>query len=238
MTDADRSDPGVRAAAAFEHTHASERRRRIVGTLSLGAVALVAPFAAEPLTGDHGATVGAVVGSLVLLALAVAASPHEWSPEEERHHRLEAIWREVRTDADVRTPWERYAAWVEPADGAVELVVIRRAPVAERAGGSLSPFSPRVHLRLGPDDVASAAEAMEKLRGEAAGLEEKARQLYEESQVEAERSTHEETLRSVDEAAESYQREQDERLRREGAEQDAAERQAQAEALVRALRRP
>ena len=236
MSEVDRSDPAVRAEAAFRGARAAERGVRVATALALGFVAFVAPFGAS--AGGEGATVGAVVAALVLVALAVALWPHERTSDEERHHRLEAIWREVRTDADAHTPWDRYAAWVENSGTGVELVLIHCAPVGERVGGAPSPFSRRVHRRLDADDVGSAAEAMEKLRAKAMELEERAREQYKAGLADADRRAHEETLRAVDEAAESYQREADERARRELAEQEAAEQKAQAEALARALRRP
>jgi hypothetical protein len=238
MSEEDRSDPAVRARSALDHERSRDRATRIGAASCLGAIALVAPFVAEPLTGDPGATVGAIVGALLLVALATAVWPHEWTADEERHRWLEAIWREVRTDADAHTPWERYAAWAEPAEGRVELVMICCAPIAERVRGAPSPYTRRVRKRLGPDDVGAAAEAMEELRREAAELEFKAREHYRDDQLEAERREHEEMLRAIDDSATAYEREQEGRVRTELAEQDAAEREAQSEALARALRRP
>ena len=238
MNELDRSDPGVRAVERFDRGKARDRGVRSVVGLALATTAIAAPFVAAPVTGSSGATIGAVVGALLLAALAAAVWPYEWSSAEEQHRRLEAIWREVRTDADAQVPWNRYAAWVEPGGGQVELVLIRCAPAARRVASAPTPYSRKVVRRLSADDVATAAEAMEQLRAEASELEFKAQQDHSADLAEAERRAHEETLRGVDEEAEAYQREADERAQRELAEQDAAERASQAAALARALRRP
>jgi hypothetical protein len=238
MKEFDRSDPGVRAVELFDRGKARDRSVRTAAGLALGTAAVAAPFVAAPVTGSSGATVGAVVGALLLAALAAVVWPYEWSSAEEQHRRLEAIWREVRTDADAQVPWDRYAAWVEPGGGQVELVLIRCAPAARRVAGAPTPYSRKVVRRLEADDVATAAEAMEELRAEASDLEFKARQDHSANLAEAERRAHEETLRGIDEEADAYQRAADERAQRELAEQDAAEREAQAAALARALRRP
>ena len=238
MTEIDRSDPGVRAVDRFERSKARDRAVRSGAGLALGTAAVVAPFVAAPATGSSGATVGAVVGALLLAALAAAVWPYEWSSAEEQHRRLEAIWREVRTDPDAQVPWDRYAAWVEPGGGQVELALIRCAPTMRRVAGAPSPYSRKVARRMGADDVATAAEAMEELRAQASDLEFKAQQDHAANLAETERRAHEETLRGIDEEAAAYQRAADERAQRELAEQDAAEQEAQAAALARALRRP
>ena len=238
MTATDRADPGSRAEARFERARSRDRNGRLAIAWTLIASGVAAPFAAEVAAADPGAAVGGVAAGLLLVTLAVAVWPQEWSTAEERHRRLEWIWREIRTDADAHQPWERYGAWAEPAKGRVELSLIRCEPAARRFGGAPSPYGRRVRRRIAPDEVATAAEAMEKLRAEAAELELAARQRHHDELGEAERRAHDELMRGIDEAAEAYQREADERARRELAEQDAAERAAEAEALARALRRP
>ena len=238
MTPADRSDPGSRAAARLERARSRDRHGRFAAAWALIAAGVAAPFAAAAATGDPGAAVGGVAAGLLLVTLSVAAWPQEWSAAEERHRRLEGIWREIRTDADAQPPWERYGAWAEPAKGCVQLSLIRCEPAARRFAGAPSPYSSRVKRRIAPDEVATAAEAMEKLRAKAAELELAARQRHDAERDDAARRAHDELMRGIDEAAETYQREADERARRELAEQDAADRAAQAEALARALRRP
>ena len=49
------------------------------------------PLTASPLTGDPGATVGAVVAALLCLALAAAIWPARWIPAEVEHHRVDSI---------------------------------------------------------------------------------------------------------------------------------------------------
>lgn len=234
----DRSDPAVRAAVRLERLEARDQTARVTKALMLGVVAIVAPLTAAPITGDPGATVGAIVGGLLALALAVAVWPYEWSVEERRHRELEAIWRELRSDADAGVPWERYGAWAEPVEDAVQLVLVTCAPAAPRVGGAPSPYSRRVVRRLDPDDVAAAAQAMEELRADAAQRELRAQQRYEQANLEAQRQTDDRTLREIDETAAADLRAREQQLEREFAEQQAAERRAQAEAVARALRRP
>ena len=238
MTVLDRSDPGVRAAARFDATRRNYELAHTGVALACLFAAIVTPFVAYPLTGDSGATVGAVVAAVVLASLGAAVWPHDWQPAEAEHHRLEAVWRELRPDAEVETPWERYGAWAEPRGGAVELSVITRAPLSERFAGAPSPYGSKVVQRLDPDEVATAAEAMEELRADLAQREFDARQRYEAELSEADRRAHEQRMRRIDEEAAAYERAADERARRELGEQEAAERQAQADALARALRRP
>ena len=64
--DTDRSDPATRAAARLARTRSSEQRRRSLAALTLAVIGVVGVFAAEPITGQAGATVGAVVGALLL----------------------------------------------------------------------------------------------------------------------------------------------------------------------------
>jgi hypothetical protein len=233
----DRSDPGARARVRLEHLLTRERRVRTSIALALGALAVAAPIAAASIADDPGATVGAIVIAALFVALAVAIWPHPWSPEEHEHHELESIWRELRSDADGSAPWERYAAWAQPSGAAVELILLTRAPAAQRTAAS-SRYSARVVRRLDADDVAAAAEAMEQLRAEAWELELAARQRYEHELGEAERREHERVLREVDEDAAADLKAREELLERELEQQEAAERLAQSEAVARALRRP
>ena len=234
----DRSDPRVRALARLQSFTARDQRARIATALALFALAMTAPLAAAPMIGDRGATVGAIVAALLLVALAVAVWPYEWSPEEREHRELEAIWREVRSEADRAVPWERYAAWAEAREGSVELLLLSRGPATERLAGAPSRYRSRVVRRLDAEDVEAAAEAMEELRTEAAVLEVRAQQRHEDEKEEAERMAQERVLRELDEAVAADLKAEEERLRRQMAQQEAAERKAQAEAVATALRRP
>jgi hypothetical protein len=234
----DRSDPGARALARLERLRARDLWVRIGTAVALTLLGVALPLAAEPITGDPGATVGAIVAALLLVALAVAVWPYEWTREEYRHRTLDAIWHEVRTDADVAVPWERDAAWAAARAGSVELARLACAPASERIAGAPSPYSSEVVRRLDADDVAPAAEAMEKLRAEAWELELEAQQRHADERAAAERAAEERMLRELDEAAAADLKAKEERLKREMAQQEAAERRAQAEAVAKALRRP
>lgn len=236
--DFDRSDPAARAAARARDFERRDRSLRLAAGLGLGALALVAPFVAEPLTGDSGAVVGAVVAALLLLGLATAVWPYEWSAEERHHRRLEAIWREVRSDADEAVPWERYAAWAESAGRQVRLTLIRCGPRSGEAAHEPSPYSRQVVRRMDGEDVEAGAEAMEALRAEAAKREAEERERYEHEQAEAERAAHEMTLQEIEDTAAADIAAGEEQVRREMAAQEESEQRAQAEALARALRRP
>src|SRR3954471_2405190 len=109
----DRSDPATRAAARLTKRLRGHRSGRIGGSFLLALVGVALVVAAEPVTASPGATVGAVVAALLLLGFAVVVWPWPWSATEHEHHRLNSIWREVRTDADGKVPWARYAAWAE-----------------------------------------------------------------------------------------------------------------------------
>jgi hypothetical protein len=234
----DRSDPAVRATARMQAFERRDRSLRLAIGLGLGALAVVAPFLAEPLTAESGSIVGAVVAALLLLALATAVWPYEWSAEERRHRRLEAIWREVRSDADAVVAWERYAAWAESAGRQVNLALIRCAPRTGDTGFTASPYSRQLVSRIDGEDVEAAAEAMEALRAEASEREAQARERYHHEQAEAEQAAHELTLKEIDDAAAADIAAGEEQARRELAAQEEAEQKAQAEALARALRSP
>jgi len=235
---ADRADPAVRASERVHALRERDARRRIAAAVSLCALAITTPLAAEPLTGDPGAMVGAIVAALLLAALAVAVWPYDWTPEESRHHELDSIWREIRPDAGLATPWERYGAWAEPARGSVELSRIRCAAGAPLVAGAPSPYAIEVVRHLDPDDVDAAAEAMEELRADASTRELEARDRFERETIEAEQLAHEQAMRKLDAVAAAELRAREAEQRRELAREEAAERDAQAEAVARALRRP
>lgn len=234
----DEADPGWRALAGVERLRRRDRRARVTAVLILGALGIASPLLAAPITGDPGATVGGCVAALLLFILATAIAPYGWSSEEQHHRELEAIWRELRPGADQAVPWPRCAAWAEPADGAVELVLIVYAPAAERVGGAPSPYSREVIRRVDADDVAQVAQVMEELRAEASLRELAARSRLDDEQREAERRAHDEALRAIDTAAKEDVEANERRLEQELAEQERVERKAQAEAAARAVRRP
>src|SRR4051794_28611883 len=103
MSMTDRSDPLVRAAERLHHTAHTVRRRRLAAGVVLLAAAIATLAAAGPLLEGDGAWVGAVVTALALCAWAVAVWPQAWSPAESRHREFDAIWRELRSDADDET---------------------------------------------------------------------------------------------------------------------------------------
>jgi hypothetical protein len=235
--EADRSDPAVRAALAVG---AFERRQgavRAAIAFALLGLAGVGPFVAAPLTGDPGATVGAVVASVLLAGSAVAVWPWDWSDAEREHQTLAAIWAQARGDGGRQTPWDRYAAWARADGERVELVLITRSGAAA-ATAAPSPYELKVVERVDGDAIVEATAAMERLRGEAADLEARARERYAAAAAAAARKPYDDALREVEEAAEAEQRRAEARMRRELAEQEAAERRAQAAAVARALRRP
>lgn len=232
--DTDRADPAARARAA----EGRERARRTAAAVSLGAIAMIGPFVAEPVTGSGGAVVGALVASLLLLALAVAVWPYQWSAAERRHRELEAIWRELRSDADALVAWERYAAWAEPADTEVKLSLLTCGARAGEARPAPSPYSLEVVRRLSAEDMEAAAEAMDELRAGASERELDSRRQHEQGKLDAARAAHEMTLQEIDERAAADVAAGEQQLRREEAARDAAEQKAQADALARALRRP
>jgi hypothetical protein len=234
----DQSDPGARAAARLAAQLHAHRRGRIGGSLALALLGVALVVAAEPLTGVAGARVGAVVAALCLIGLAVVVWPWTWSRAEHEHHQLDSIWREVRTDAGLEVPWERYAAWAEAEPESVQLQLIRCAPGRPRAGGAPSPFSRKRLRQLDPDDVAGAAEAMEAVRARASEREQAARERHTQRQLESEWRRHEARLAAIDRELEQAVEAGEEQARREVADQEAADRRAQAEAVARSLRRP
>jgi hypothetical protein len=233
----DRSDPEVRAQLALTRFERRHSGLRVVVALALLAAAVAGPFIAAPIIGDPGATVGAIVMSVLCAGAAVALWPWDWSPAEREHHRLAAIWSEARADDGTETPWDRYAAWAEADNQHVRLLMLRRSGTATDAAEP-SPFSVKLVQRLDAEDVVEATAAMEDIRTEAADREATARDRHAEAVAAAERKPYEDALREVEETAASEQRRAEAHMRRELAEQDAAERRAQASAVARALRRP
>jgi hypothetical protein len=69
-------------------------------------------------------------------------------------------------------------------------------------------------------------------------LEARAQEQYLEADAATARKPYDDALHAAEEAADAHQRNAEIQMRRELAEQDAAERRAQADAVARALRRP
>ncbi len=175
----------------------------------------------------------------MLTGVAEAVWPYEWSERERQHREHEAIWRRLRADADRHVPWDRYVAWAEADGVAVELFLIRRTGSGpSRAAGAPSPFTRSSVRRISADDMVAAAEAMERLRADAARQEDASREKHADSERSAERLEHEQRLKKIDAEANALLRARLAEVARESAEQDAAEQAAQAQALARALRRP
>jgi hypothetical protein len=231
--DTDPTDPAVRAARRVRDFERRQRAGRTALASILGGFAVVAPFVAAPLTGDPGATVGAVVGSLLLAGCAVAVWPWAWSAQEREHHELMAIWSQARTDAQTRVPWDRHVAWARADGERVALLLLCWAASSDDP----SPLSVECVRHVDADDVPGAAAAMEELREQVAQMEPRARDAHLLALSIAERRAYDDALRRVDATAEADQRRAEEQMRREVADEDAAERRAQASAVARALRR-
>jgi hypothetical protein len=233
----DRSDPAVRARRQLERFERDERGARILVAVVLVTLAAIGPLVAEPIAGDPGATWGAIVASLFLVGCSVAIWPWAWSQAERDHHRLAAIWAEARPDAADPTPWSCHAAWAQADGERVDLLHITRAGSADD-GFLRGSFSEVVSRSLDADAIAAAATAMEALREHAAREEQEARDRHHGQLAAAARKPLDDALREIDETAETDKRRAEEQMRAELAQQDAAERRAQAEAIARALRRP
>ena len=233
----DRSDPAVRAAARLALVRTRERRVRTLTALVCAVLAPVGVLAAEPITGDPGATIGAVVGAVLLAALAVAAWPWRWTEAESIHRELESIWHEARHDAGERVTWERYAAWAEAHADRVQLMLVRCAPACPQAAGAPSPYSRELRQLLDAEDVEQAAAAMEALRDDAAGLELEAERRYRRGRLDAARQPRGTRLDATDRAPRAVSEAAEAQARSDLAEQRADERRAQADAVARALRR-
>ena len=226
----DRSDPAVRAQGRLRRARVRDRNARIAAGVA-GVIAAIAITIAAGLAGGDGGVVGGVLLTLLALGLAGAVWPYDWPPAEARHHELLAIWRELRTDADQATPWPRYAAWAAPEGVRVKLSRLtwqQREP---------SPLTLEPVGSFAAEEMVEAAEAMEVLRAECAGLESAARERHEHDRLQAEQRAFEDRLRAVDESARSYEQARAQQLREEDAARERAESAAQAEALARALRR-
>ena len=175
----DRSDPAVRASLRLLSAERRHRMGRVSAALALFACAVIGPLVAQPLAGDPGATVGAIIASILLIGCGVMAWPWRWSDSEREHHTVAAVWAEARADAADPTPWTRFAAWAEARSDRVDLILVSHAGSAgsESVVGS---FSKVVIRTVDADAIAEAATAMEALREEAARREERAQQRYRE----------------------------------------------------------
>ncbi len=231
----DRSDPAVRAELALRAAEHEHRARRTLAGLLLAAVAVAGPFAAAPLTGGPGATIGAIVASVLCAGCAVVVWPWRWSAAEREHHRLAAVWAQARPATDAMTPWDRHAAWAQERDGAVEVLLVTRAGPGDPAP---SPYHAAVLQTFAAEAVLDATAAMERVRGEAAEREARAHERHLEAVAAAARKPYDDALRRVDDAAAAAQRRAEAQMREELAREEAAERRAQAAAVARALRRP
>jgi hypothetical protein len=94
----------------------------------------------------------------------------------------------------------------------------------KRVTARQSGFGEPIVRRLDPDDVAGAAEAMEKLRAEAEAREAASRDAWHASAARADR--HEQALHAVDTAGRQELARQDARMPAELAEQERLEQQA------------
>src|SRR6478735_10910769 len=235
--DTDRSDPATRAAARLARTRSSEQRQRSLAALTLAVIGALGVFTAEPITGQAGATVGAVVGALLLVALGAAIWPSPWTEAETTHRELESIWHELRSDAAQRVDWDRYAAWADAEADTVQLSLLRCAPAHPQLAGAPSPYSRARRQRIDAEDITQATAAMEALRARASDLELQAERRHQQRQVDAEHRQHQSRLDAIERDAEATIQAGEQQARRELAEQEAAERRAQADAVARALRR-
>ena len=215
-----------------------DRSRRVATAVALTSAGVAMAAAAGPVTGQGGATVGGVVGALVLVALACAVWPWDWSDLERRHRELEAAWQEARVDAGDEVPWDRYAPWADPLEGSVEIALIRCGPAIPRAGGAPSPFTREVLEVVDAEEVERAATAIIEARVLAADRELAAQRRHSDDELSAEQREHEQALQAIDRAAAADLAAREAAMRREFAAEQDAERRAQAEALARALRQP
>ena len=188
----DRGDPAVRAELALRAAEQSHRARRRFAGLLLAAVAVAGPFAAAPFTGGPGATIGAIVASVLCAGCAVVVWPWRWSAAEREHHRLAAVWAQARPDTDAVTPWDRHAAWAQERDDAVEVVLVTRAGSGHR---SPSPYRAAVLETFAAEAVLEATAAMERVRGDAAEREGQAYERHLEAVAAAARKPYDDALR-------------------------------------------
>lgn len=236
MSDRDPSDPALRAAQHLQRAESHERSARVLGALALIAAAAGFPFAAEPLTGDPGATVGAVVAAPLLIGLAVALWPQEWSAREREHHRLDGIWRAARP-ASEPAPWDQFAAWAETDSGRIRLLLLQRAPVKQIADGAPSPYSVSSVKCLDAYDMTGAAQEMELLRSRAEEMELRSRQALDESRDAARQAELDSALIATEQAARAHEEQREAEAKAELEAAEASDRRAQADAVARALRR-
>lgn len=231
----DRSDPGVRAAAALRRRRQRDEMVRLgVGSL-LVAVAVIGTILTASYIGELAIAVG--LAGLALCAVAYVIWPWTWSPAELRHWRLDAIWHEARREAPT-APWKQYVAWAEADDGNVRLMLLCRNPRAPIAAQAPSPYAIGRRVVVDPEDVGDAAVAMEKLRAEAERLEEAARRRHLADIASAEVRRDDEALAAVERQAAAEQQEAERRMRAELAAERKEERRAQADAVARSLRKP
>ena len=193
-TTPDRSDPAdARRRTARPHprqraaTTARSRRSRLV------LAGVLAVLAAEPITGEPGATVGAIVGALLLAALAVAVWPSTWSEAEIDAPRAgEHLARTPKR----RRPPRRMGALRRlgrgPSRQPIQLMLVRCAPAGPRLAGAPSPYSRQLRQRIDAEDITHAVAAMDALRTEAAELE-----------LQAEQRDHQSRLDAIDRAADA-----------------------------------
>jgi len=231
----DRSDPAVRAELALRTAEQEHRARRTLAGLLLAGVAVAGPFAAAPLAGGPGATIGAIVATVLCAGCAVVVWPWRWSAAEREHHRLAAVWAQARPGTEAPTPWDRHAAWAQESDGAVEVLLVTRAGSGD---ASPSPYRAAVLETFAAEAVLDATAVMERVRGEAAEREAQAYERHLEAVAAAARKPYDDALRRVDDDAAAAQRRAEAQMRQDLAREEAAERRAQAAAVARALRRP
>ena len=201
-------------------------------------VGVAGVFAAEPLTGQAGATVGAVVGALLLLALAAAVWPWEWTKAESTHRELESIWHELRTDAAQRVEWDRYAAWADAKAeqrGAQPGALRARTPATRRRPQPLQPRPPPADRRRGHRRRRPPPWKRCEPRPPTSNLTPSAATTSGRSTPSD--NEHQSRLDAIERDAEAAIQAGEQQARRELAAQEAAERRAQADAVARALRR-
>ena len=231
----DPDDPDGRAQLALREFAHRDRRNRVAAALALFALAGAGPLVSWGVLGDTTATVGTILAAVLCFGCGVALWPWPWSEAEREHHHAVAVWSHVRPATARATPWTRYAAWAIACEDRVELVLISRRGTAEEAT-SASPFTFTVRRRLDAHSIDDAAVAMEALRAEAAELEANAHDRHL-AALAASGRRPDDARHAVQETAEDHQRRLEAQLNHEVAQEDAAERRAQADAVARALRR-
>lgn len=234
MSDADRSDPAVRVAATLERQLTREMAVRTAAMLALVAAAVAVPAVTGDLAAEDGPVVGAMALGAALATLAYAVAPWTPSAGERRHRELEAIWRELRTDADERVPWVRYGVWAVAHEDVVRLQMVSCGRSAPGRPQFLRVDTVREVDGGDPDAAVAATEAV---RAHARRSEEANRQAYLEARQRERDERDAAALRAVEADAARYAREVEEQLAVELATEERAERRSRADALARALRR-